>query len=864
MIGCLFVLTLSAQILTVKIVDTNGHPIPNATFYIRETAHGIMADERGEFRTELDAGEYTCEISSLGYERKLMTVSVPPEGSALNIELTEKTYTLREVTVIPGKEDPAYRIMRNVIARAPYHLHQVKSYESGVYLKGSFKVEKMPALVKSQIKDPNIKSLIGKLLVYESQNEVKYNEPDKYEQRVIAVSTSIPESFNIDDNLPLSAITRNIYSPATFGGLLAPGSFSVYKFKLEDTYKEEDHLINKIRVIPRKKSGLLVNGWLYIVDDTWTVQQASLSLTQTGTTVRFNLTYHEVKPGAFLPSAYDMSLDLSLMGIKGGGQFYASIKYNKLETNDNYVLTKADTAAVIKPVISGRKTLTKQQQKNLQKIEELAGKEKLTTREAYKMAQLVEKTVESDEVKEQKRQLERRPLDSMIIVTRDSLALKRDSSFWNKTRILPLREEELRSYLQRDSLKVVTDSLKSVDSLKNRTFGKWMTNFLLGEKTNLGNNYYFRYDGLLRACQEYNFVDGFRIGQYLEAGVNFDRNRSLSIAPAIYYTTARKEIDITIDGTLSYAPLRNGKLVLSTGNTITDYAEKNGTGRFGNAVASLFFADNTAMFYQKKYAAISNKIDIANGLALTAGFNYEKRNDLTNNTSYSFFGGRPAPNLPHGQTGMMPDHKAYIANITLEYTPRYHYSIWRGQKIYRNSSYPTIRMSYKKAFSGGSKVNSSYDNIEASVFQNIQLSLFNRLSYEINAGIFPSSGQTYLPDFKHFQTNELFMTGKLLENSFTMDNYRYATDDKWLQAHVSYASNFLLLKQIPFMQGLLFDEAIHAKTLWTPDLNHNEIGYSIGFGELIRVGVFAGFKELQYESTGIVVSLPIILNMFTR
>lgn len=864
MIGCLFALKLSAQKLTVKIVDINGHPIPNATFYIRETAHGIMADEQGEFQTEINAGEYTCEISSLGYERKTMTISVPPKGLTLNIELAEKTYTLREVTVIPGKEDPAYRIMRDVIARAPYHLRQVKSYESNMYVKGTFKVEKVPTLLKSQIKDPEIKNLIGKRLVYESQNEVKYNEPDKYEQRVIALSTTFPDNFNIDDNVPIGAVSGNIYSPRMFGGLLAPGSFSVYKFKLEDSYRENDHLINKIRVIPRKKSGQLVEGWLFIADDTWTVQQANLSLSQTGTTIRFNLTYHEVKPGAFLPSSFDMSLDLNLMGIKGNGQFYASIKYNKLETNDNYVLTKTDTAGVIKPVLSSQKTLTKQQQKNLQKIEELAAKEELTTRDAYKMARLVEKTVESDEVKKQKSQLERRPIDSMIIVTRDSLALKRDSSFWNKTRILPLREDELRSYLQRDSLRNAVDSLKSVDSLKNRTFGKWMSKLLLGEKMKIGENYYIRYDGLLSACTEYNFVDGFRVGQRVEAGVNFDENRSLSIAPAIYYTSAREEIDIAIDGTLTYAPLQNGKMTLSTGNTIADYADKNGTGRFGNAIASLFFADNTAKFYQKKYITLSNKIDIANGLILTTGFNYEKRNDLTNNTSYSFFGGRPASNLPHGQTGMMPNHEAYIADITLEYTPRYHYSIRKGKKIYWNSDYPTIRMSYKKAFSGGSKINSSFDNIEASVFQDLRLSLFNKLSYEINAGIFLSAGQTYLPDLKHFRTNELFMTGKLLNNSFTLDNYRYATDDKWLQANVTYTSNFLLLKQIPFMQGLLFDEAIHAKTLWTPDLNQNEIGYSIGFGELLRVGAFASFRELQYESTGIVVSLPLLLNMFAK
>ena len=221
--------SLSAQTLIGRITDTKGQSVPNATLYIRETTHGIMSNEDGEFRTQIDRGDYTCDISSLGYEKKTMTISVPEDGLNITIQLTEKIYSIKEVTITPGKEDPAYGIMRNVIARAPYHLHQVKSYESDVYLKGSFKVDKIPALIKSQIKDKEAKNLIGKLLLYESQSNVKYSAPDKYEQHVVAVSTSIPKDMTPNDNMLMGVVTNNIYRPEAFGGLLAPGSFSVYK-----------------------------------------------------------------------------------------------------------------------------------------------------------------------------------------------------------------------------------------------------------------------------------------------------------------------------------------------------------------------------------------------------------------------------------------------------------------------------------------------------------------------------------------------------------------------------------------------------------------------------------------------------------
>ena len=857
LIGCFLACSLSAQKLAGRIVDANEQPIPNATVFIRETKHGIMADEEGEFQAVIEAGDYTLDISSLGFERKTLMVVVPPEGLTLTIQLSEKSVRLREVIVTPGKEDPAYRVMRQVIARAPYHFHQVKSYESDVYFKGNFMMDKIPAIIRSQIKEPELKNLIGKRIVYESQNEIQYTAPDKYEQRVIALATTFPKNFNIDDSAPLFTMILNIYSPQIFGGLMGPGSFSVYKFRLDDIYEEGDHQIYKISIIPRKNNGQLVSGHFYVVQDTWTIQQASLKVSQAGITMHLNLVYHEVKPGAFLPSACEGNMDMSIMGIKGDGHFYASIKYKNLETNDVNIFAKVDTTRTTDQVTAEQKPLTKKQQSDQQKIEELASKEKLTNREAYKMAQLIEKAVEPEEVKEQKRQLEIRPVNSAVVVTRDSLALMYDSTFWNKTRSLPLRDDELLSYRQYDSLRLVHDSLIRADSLKNRTFGKWMSHILLGDNMKFGKKFYISYNGLLRACPEYNFVDGFNIGQRIETGINFDQNRSFSIAPAVYYTTARKEVDFVIEGKLSYAPLRNGNFTVSTGNTTADHAGRNGTGRFYNTLGSILFANNTAKFYQKRFVSVNNEIDLTNGLRLTAGFNYEKRNDLDNNTSWNIRNKEPNDNRPHGRTERMPDHTANIASISLEYTPRYYYSIWNGKKQYRRSDYPTFRLRYNKGFAGSSHINSSFDKLEASFSHTITLNLFNQFDYAASAGAFLSAKQTYFPDYKHFPSNEMFLTDKLFFNSFTMDNYRFATNEKWVQGFATYSSQYILLKQLPFLQRYLFDEAVHLKTLWIPGANHNEAGYSIGFGNVGRIGIFVGFDKLKYEHFGFVLSLPL-------
>ena len=139
----------------------------------------------------------------------------------------------------------------------------------------------------------------------------------------------------------------------------------------------------------------------------------------------------------------------------------------------------------------------------------------------------------------------------------------------------------------------------------------------------------------------------------------------------------------------------------------------------------------------------------------------------------------------------------------------------------------------------------------------VRLNLFNEFFYEVNAGAFLSAKQTHLPDYKHFQVNESFLSSKPFNTSFTMDNYRYATNERWLQAHVTYSSQYLLIKQIPFLQRLPVSEAIHLKTVWTPDVNHNEAGYSLGLGNIGRVGIFVGFRKQHYNNFGFVLSLPI-------
>ena len=314
---------VSAQVLKGKVVTSNGEPVSNATVYIREITSGIVADEQGKFQIKLNPGIYTCDFRSIGFEAQTKTIDIKSTGAEIQIVLVDKPLNLKEVIITRSKEDPAYQIMRQAIARAPFHLYQVSSFTSDNYLKGSAKIEKIPGLMKMMINDKKILSLIGKLLVLESQNEISYQSPSRYTQKVIAYKSSIPKEMEPKGGIRIP--TSSIYEPVFMDEIspLSPQAFRYYKFKLEDIFTSGNYQVNKIKITPKVNSGKLFSGYIYILNGNWSVYSVDFSETELGTVTRTKIDYHEVRPDVFLPITYEMNATIGTMGVKGYGRFYS-------------------------------------------------------------------------------------------------------------------------------------------------------------------------------------------------------------------------------------------------------------------------------------------------------------------------------------------------------------------------------------------------------------------------------------------------------------------------------------------------------------------------------------------------------------
>lgn len=854
----LFMLCLGtsvAQSLKGRVTDKKGEPIVGATFFVREILQGSAADENGNFQLALKPGTYTCEISSLGFEKKVQKVQVVDKQVKLDIILEPMVYMLKELKVTNSGEDPAYYIMRNAIANAPRHLNQVTSYRSEVYTKGTMKLEKVPRLLTLNAEAKKVVTpLIGKLLLLESVLEVKFKAPNTYDRKVVAFSSTIPD--DIDPGDALDIITASIYDPEVMGMVspLAPRAFAYYRFRFVECYTEGERTINKIRVEPKKKNGQLADGWLYIAEDLWSVVSFQLSVEQMGVEARIKGVFNEVEPTVFLPTSYDVNVKVGIFGIKAGGQYYSSVKYNDV------VIAGAPTVAPERPVVA--KTATKQQQRLKRRVEELSQKEDISTREAYQLANLTQRAIEAERNDTTPPlQIKSNAVVGKVVV--DSLATRKDSLYWVQMRTVPLKQEEQVSYVRKDSLyQVMKQVYNEEDSARANKSQSIANKILWGQRFKLNKKITLTPGGILRVMPEYNFVDGFWLGQNLKLDVDFNKKQRLQVTPSLYYATARKAIAWNVETDFRYAPMRMGVLKINGGDRSTGFNGNNDIWRFENMITSFVCADNFMKFYRKRYIDLHNEIEVAHGFMLKVGGAYEKRNVLENNISYNLFNRTPGLNTPSSEGGVnMPDNTSANAFVQLNYTPRLNYRVRNGKKEYIYSDFPTISVQYKKGFAVANTSGSDYQRMDVSIRQHVSFGIFDRLSYLVTAGQFFDMDELYFPDYKHFTTaGWVLNTDDFFNSFFLSDYYSLYSKDKWIQGAVNYTSLYLFLKRLPFLQKSLFNEAVHVRYLCTPDIKHyTEWGYSLGMDGVGRVGVFVSFHRHKYDGVGVRFYLPINL-----
>ena len=855
-----------------NIKDKNGLPIPFATVFFKEASQGTTTNENGDFEITLPSGKYTVTYRSLGFTPKIENITLTNKPITVRVILEEQFQEIQEITINAGI-DRAYPIMRKVISLSYIHLNQMQSYTATVYLRGTIKVENIPGIFRNQLKRKNIEIKSGDVLVQESVNQITFKAPDKYDLQIKSINSSFPKGidFQATDMLGSSLYQDNIdilISP------VGKNAFSHYDFKYEGFSYEGKNIVNKIKVTPKRKSKLLFEGYLYIMEEYWCLKQADLNFETPVGTVNLYMTYDEVSPSIWLPVSHKFSFDASMLGIKGSGKFSTSVKYTDLHFNQSVLdmlnLPAREQASnqANKPVTSTSvkiKKPSKSAEKKRAQIDDLLEKKELSNREMNKLSHLMEAN-HNQSSSDSSKTLE---ITESVNVKIDPKAANHDSAFWNTMRPIPLAAEELQSFQKRDALTLEEQNKpKSVTFAKRKfNFGIFTSLFLVNHTTFRDTTWRFNYYGLFNLKRvTFNAVDGFAVNQEMLLAKNFRPGRSLEIRPRVAYAINRETLMGNLGIKYNYAPMHRGTFEMNGGSYSEDFNNsEQAISPFINSVSSLFFKTNFARFYENRGFKLSNKVDLFNGLVLQTKVEWKNTRQLVNSTNFSFIDNTDnyLPNLPANNevtATQLSDQISSNVGIRLEYTPKYYYRIRNGIKNMSHSDFPTIYIGYEKGLRNIFSSTSDFDYLNAGLTYAVEFSQTSSLAWDINGGWYPNNRQIHFSDFAHVMTQTSPVLPHEYRHSFYVPNYyALSTADRFINGFVSYKSPFIILKYLPVLSNTLWREMIWAGYYSSPTSpHHTEIGYTLL--EVLystNVGIFAGFDKLQFTKFGINMSFRI-------
>lgn len=849
-----------SQCIKGKIIDTKGEPIPYATIYSADVSKGTTSNINGDYQLELPKGKHDITIRYLGYKTKEIEVNCDGNVHQMDIELEEQLYKIPEVRILASGEDPAYAIMRKAVAMSYYYLNQVGEYDCRIYMKGSGKFDNIPRLMKKTLKKEGLEE--GKPMVLENITDLHFELPDVVEENVISMRSTMKN----EEVSPMNYITISLYND--IDGIISPLSrdaFAHYKFQLQASFYDQDYLVHKIKVIPRRKGYDLYSGSIYIVEGFWHLHSAELQVEQKMFKIKINQVYSPVNDDVWMPISHNFDIDVNAMGFEVKFKYIASVSNYKVKLNPNIDHSVyRNMLSETKEYMAELDNIARGEKDKTEEIKELVQKEDLTKKESRKLKKLVRKDIESTKPKE--KDLEEKDNISNI----EDSAMDRSVAYWDSIRPIPLTLEEMDSYKVKDSiqLRMETDTTYR-DSVENddKRF-KW-SKVLMGGSFRYDNGHRFRYGGLIDLGKaNFNTVDGLKYGMEFQYTHSDDSTgKYFSLWNDINYAFKREELMGNMSVYYRYNGEKRSWFRIRGGRTTSDFDSRNGITENLNLITTLFLKENYLKLYQKDYLGLNYSSEIVNGLRMSAGFEYAQRKQLYNNSNfyiYDPFDQEFTSNIPpvdNFDPDLVMDHTASLFSLNASYTPEYYYRFYDGVKYNTRSRFPTFTLNYSKGIKGLLDSDTDFDQLEFNVRQGLGIRRIGSLRYSLTAGTFLNNNKLYFADYKHFGTNTPFIIGTSEGSTFRLiDYYDYSTSKSYFEAHARVENDRILLKRLPVLNKTLMREVVYVNYLSTTgNYPYFELGYGLNqIFLMFNAEIFVGFKGLNHEYTGIKIGIPFV------
>lgn len=769
-----------AQKLSGKITSTAGEPLPFSSITIQNNNTGTNANNQGFYFLDLQPGTYTIICRHVGFERQEKTIKVSDQPVQLNFELKEQQVSLKEVVVKAGAEDPAYAIIRRAIKKRKEYLNENEVFECEVYSKGAMNLRNFPKKFFGQKIDFEDGDSSKRKMIYlsETVSKLSVDKPNKVKVDVLSTRVSGQSDgygfagarfFSFYENI---VQISNSLNPRGFVSPIAETALSMYRYKYEGAFSEDGKLINKIKVIPKRKYEPCFSGYINIVEDDWRIHSLQLMLTKESQmnfadTLRIEQLYQMMGVNQWLVQSQVLYPSVKLFGFDAFGSF-ANV-YRNFNLNPTYDKKYFNNTILKYETGSNKKPL----------------------------------------------------------------------AYWDSIRPLALSNEETKDYIKKDSLEQRRKDPAYLDSLDKKNNKIKILNIIFSGKniSNQKKKLSYTIPSLLQAIQ-FNTVEGWVLNAPVTLRKEYTDRKSISFTPHLRYGFSSQTFYGWGTVRYNYGKKYFSNITVSGGKRIYQINNDNPLEPLQNTIGSLLYRNNFMKLYAADYGRINFTKGVGGGLTIFGNVQYQNRSPLENTTDFTWNTKAKHTYLPNYPSELVTKnfakHQAAIATIGFTIEPKPRYIEFPDRTINIGSRWPVFSAQYTKGFKSifGSDVD--FDKWQIGVRDNLNLKLYGRLSYKVEAGGFLNNNLVELQDLKHFPGNRLFASSDFLTIFQLPQYYKFSTrENKFASAFAEHHFNGFLTNKIPGFKKLNWNLVAGVAFLSLPTENYFE--WHFGFENIFRI-----------------------------
>ena len=793
---------------TVK--DVNGNPLPYVNIYIENTYINTTTNELGNYELNyFEKKNVPLIFQYLGYKTEKHVLNITQYPYQFDNVLEEEKFQLNEV-VIDQSKNPADEIITKAIASRKKNAARTDKFEADFYSRGIFRAKDIP----KKFMGMEIGDFEGNLdstrsgIIYQSEtvSKIKFEKPDNLKEEIIASKIAGNDngfSYNTALNTNYDFYENYVDLGINMVSPIANNAFNYYKFKLESSFLDDKNQLINKIKVTPKR-------------DKEPVFEGYIYIVEDSWAI------------------YGIDLD-----IKGYRMQQPILENMKLTQNFSY------------------NESTKIWAKNIQSLEFSAGifGMKFTGKFTHVFSNYIFKDA-----------FEKKTFGKEIVTFADN-ANKKEESFWNEFRPVPLTTEEATNYVKKDSIQTVRKSeiyLDSIDAKGNKfKIHKLITGYTY-KKT--FKKWSFNYQGMTNLSSlSFNTVQGWN----LDSGFSFrkwdeETGKYTYISSTFNYGFAEDRVRVNGRYYHRFNNKNNAYIAIAGGSSINQFNSNEPISNIVNSVSTLFFKNNFMKLYNKEFAEISYGREVTNGVYVSGKMLYENRHALFNNTDYTFIKNDDAyfsndPLQPFNYTST-PFEKHHIMKASIGTRIRFgqkYISRPDGKINIQNDDYPILSFNYEKAF-GATNNDYHYDLISASVDYNKTIGNKGDFGLRFKAGKFFNAENISFIDYKHFNGNQTHVN--LLNNSLNSFNllpyYSHSTNDAYFETHIEHNFKGYIMNKIPLLNKLQWNLIGGFHQINIPDRKPYQevtVGFdNIGWGKLrfLRIDYVRSYQN-GFQGDGI-------------